>query len=172
MRSINVLGALPYEEVRGDCHAVKTAKSSQAPVMIRCAKRIVASLVDRRCFLVPAPSHGGTATDTLQLALAIAEEINRAEDGFAAICDILTCDPHISLCELKHQGGDPSRVKIKVRLTDTPAAKLLRRGPRLPIYIVDNVVDTGHTAEACLKALPTSKGILAIGDTGTWKERT
>lgn len=166
MRSINVLGALPYEEVREDCQALKMGLTCHNPMTVRCARRIAERVKFRRCFLVPVPSHHGPAVDTLQLAMAVAEELNRHDDGLAFVCDILESDPHPSLCEVKRSGGDPDAVAFKMRLKAMPAARFLRDRPHLPVFLVDNVVDTGHTARACLEALPSASGVIAVGDTG------
>lgn len=164
MEKLNIIGARPYEEVREDCHALKTGITSRNPVMVRCAGRIAPAI--RRAFLVPVPSHHGPATDTLQLALAIAECVNKA-GGTALVTDILEAEPHASLCEAKHNGGDPLAIDVRIKVKDVPVARLVRRGTKIPVYLVDNVVDTGHTARACMKAIATD-GILAVGDTGAW----
>lgn len=170
MRSIDVFGALPYEEVREDCRSLKTGLASRNPTTVRCARRIAERMRCGRCLLVPVPSHLGPAVGTLQLAMAIAEEINRRDDGPAYVCDILESDPHPSLCEVKRSGGDPGAVAFKVRLKAMPAALSLRDHPHLPVYLVDNVVDTGHTARACLEALPSASGVIAVGDTGVHRD--
>ena len=165
METLNIIGARPYEEVREDCHALKAGITSRNPVMVRCATRIAPAI--RRAFLIPVPSHHGPATDTLQLTLAIADEINRA-GGTALVADVLEADPHASLCEAKHTpGADPSAIEVRVHLRQVPVANIIRKGPKIPVYLVDNVVDTGRTARACMAAVRTD-GILAVGDTGAW----
>ena len=172
LSALNVIGAQPYELVREDCHALKGARSPFDPVVVRCACRLAEAMPDGIYFLVPLPSHHGQAVDSFHLAWAVAAEINRRSRQrdlhgcVATVCDILECDPHVSLCEAKHAGEDPDGIDVRVRLRDVPIAQLISRRPEMPVFLVDNVVDTGHTARACMQVLPSAKGILAVGDTG------
>lgn len=164
----SVIGARPYEEVRADCYAVKDAKGPLDPVMRRCAERIVDGMLPGSCFLVPVPGHYGIATDSCSLAWAVAAEFNRryrTSGGSAVLCDVLECDPHLSLCEAKHTGVDPEGIDLHFRLRDVPIARLLAERPEVPVFLVDNVVDTGHTVRACLSAI-SARGVVAVGDTG------
>lgn len=158
---IRIIGARNYEEVRADCHAVKTAAPGDE-VFKRCARRIAES-IGTNCILVPIPSHTGRAKDTLTLAKAIRDAL--AEKGLRApVIDGLECDPHESLCELKHtEGVDTDKVEILMRVTESILYEYLVNNT--PVYLVDNVVDTGKTARAALKALP-ANGVIAIGHTG------
>lgn len=165
-KDITIAGARPYAEVRKDCHAVKQSRTVKDRTLTRCARRIAASLPEGEWFLVPAPSHRGKAEDSLLLATAIATEYNRLHDGFAVVCNILECEPHPSLCDEKHAGRDVSCVDIRVRLKDVPVAYALSLRTDLPAWLVDNVVDTGRTARACMRALPPLRGVIAVGDTG------
>lgn len=160
MIEIKIIGSRDYEEVRADCHAVKTAAPGDE-VFKRCARRIAES-IGTNCILVPIPSHTGRATDTLTLAKAIRDAL--AEKSLRApVIDGLECDPHESLCELKHtEGGDTDKVEILMRVTESILYEYLVNNT--PVYLVDNVVDTGKTARAALKALPTN-GVIAIGYT-------
>ena len=112
---------------------------------------------------MPIPSHTGRATDTLTLAKAIRDAL--AEKGLRApVIDGLECDPHESLCELKHRdGGDPDKTEIRTRVRELSLYEYLM--DNTPVYLVDNVVDTGKTARAALRVLP-ADGIIAIGTTG------
>ncbi len=172
MKDLNVLGALPYEQVRDDCHTLKTGITSRNPTMVRCAGRITQRLDFQNCIiiLVPVPSHHGPAIDTQQLATAIAEEINRKGAAFAIVGDILTCEPHESLCEAKRSGKAPETIPITVNVKNTRTSALISAAPHIPVYLVDNVVDTGRTARACMDALPTAAGVIAVGDTGRHTE--
>ena len=158
---IRIIGARNYDEVRDDCHAVKTAAPGDE-VFARSARGI-AEAIDRNCVLVPIPSHTGRATDTLTLAKAIRDAL--AEKGLRApVIDGLECDPHESLCELKHRdGGDPDKTEIRTRVRELSLYEYLM--DNTPVYLVDNVVDTGKTARAALRVLP-ADGIIAIGTTG------
>ena len=167
MKTIPIIGALPYEEVRDDCHNVKDSNSRRrSQILSRHARRIADELGS--CYLVPVPSHQGQATHSRSFAYVLAAFCRNE----VFVADILCCTPHASLCDVKHAGGDPSAVAIDIAVKDDivnniSAATVLSR-QRLPIYLVDNVVDTGHTAEACLKAIP-ADGIIAIGNTYNWK---
>ena len=164
---IKIIGARPYPEVREDCHAVKAFNGPLEPVLKRCAERIVDAMTPEKCILVPVPGHYGTATHTCALAWAVALEFNRRHrpsGGFACLCDILECDPHMSLCEAKHAGIDPDEIELRIRVMDDPVTRMIKQ-TEVPVYLVDNVVDTGRTVRECLRVLPAS-GVLAIGDTG------
>lgn len=173
MKHYDIIGARPYAEVRDDCHALKQVGSPSDAAAVRCARRIAGGMDEKPHFLIPVPSHGGEATDTLHLALAIAQAFNArfpagtAPGVFAAVCNILTCDPHPPMLFAKHYGKEPEDIPIRVTRQD-----YMFIPKDLPLYLVDNVIDTGHTADACLEALRgyNVAGIIAVGDTGAWKE--
>ena len=174
MKELKVICALPYSKVRECCHAIKGAWSLNDSAVRRCASRIASGLGD--CILVPAPSHTGPATDALVLAQAICSEMV-SRGHVCVVCDVLAAVPHRSLCEAKHNGEDPSTIKIMVYRKDNAdngflvTNESLSPAYRLPVRLVDNVIDTGRTARACMKVLPFD-AVVAVGDTGEWKKET
>lgn len=166
MSGLNVIGARPYAEVRDDCHALKAALSPWDPSVVRCAGHITGQVGD--CFLVPVPSHTGRATHSLLLAREISAQLRR-KDRLCIIADILSEEPHRSLCEAEHSGDGTAGIDVKVVIRDkTGLGLLVRNHSRMPAFLVDNVVDTGKTARACMEAFPFD-GIIAVGDTGAWR---
>ena len=174
MKQIKIIGARPYEEVRDLCHKIK---QMDPYIMVHTiAQQLYPTLPDK-CILIPVPSHDGKATYTLKLAKTIvlqdalndtAEKIVKTMD----ILDILRSAPHKSLCEMKHENGDINKINIDVfQPTFIEKQMLLAYVEQgyTPV-LVDNVVDTGKTAKACLDALGLNEvSILAIGTTQTEK---
>ena len=113
--------------------AINEAADKMAPM--------VGAFAPDKAVLVPAPSHKGMATDMLALAHAIGNRTGMD------VCDVLKSDPRQSQYEAKKETGQPLTVEqLGIRKEgELPEGKL-------PI-IVDNVVNSGNTAEACVKAL-------------------
>ena len=165
---LRILGARPYDEVREDCKAAKTAMRPTDPAVTRCARRIAASLGD--CILVPIPSHEGHATHTLALAEAIAA-ILWEKGKVSVVADALECEPHESVWERKAAGtyDGPKHYGVSAEF-NYDYSKIVRNSElpadlRLPVYLVDDVVDTGYTASSYMRLIRTD-GIAAIGYTG------
>ena len=121
-------------------HAVKEQDNDEA---ISEAAKLMAVHVPSNAVLVPAPSHLGYATDTLKLANSIADIAN------VPVCDVLKSEPRDSQYDVKKLTGQP-----------IPSGELgIYKAGELPEdkipFVIDNVVQTGNTAEACIKALGT-----------------
>ena len=103
----------------------------------------------KRCVLVPIPNHFGKAVYTK----ALAEELSR-RTGIPT-WDILSCRPHIPLHYAKKNDLKPEGIYLKL--------SLYRQVPRMftPI-IIDNVLDTGYTAGAAIKAVGHPDTMLAV----------
>ena len=99
-------------------------------------------------------------------------ELPRVAHGFSTRLGGVSTDPVTREMNLAFGREDPDAVAFKVRLKAMPAARFLRDRPHLPVYLVDNMVDTGHTARACLKALPSASGVIAVGDTGVHRDNS
>jgi|GEM_PF-209583 len=101
----------------------------------------MAALIPANAVLIPAPSHLGYATNMLELANAISERTN------AEVADILKGDVRESQHNIKKRTGKPmSSEELNFRIEGE-----LHKG-KLPV-VIDNVVNSGNTAEACVKAL-------------------
>lgn len=90
--------------------------------------------------LVPMPSHTGRATYTLELCKRIARETA------AEVCDYLKGTPRETLYSLKKQGRKPTPKKLGFYLSQP-----IPSGKR--VIIIDNVVATGTTAAAAVRAI-------------------
>ena len=121
--------------------ARKIKKGDQAA--IDKAAEMMAPLIPDNAVLVPVPSHEGKATDMLQLANAIASRTG------SEVADILTGTPRKSQYENKKEGG---KALTSSELGITKNGNLPEG--KIPV-VIDNVVDSGNTAEACIKALGT-----------------
>ena len=110
------------------------------------AASLMAPLIPDNAVLVPAPSHSGHATDMLLLANAISGRTGMP------VADVLTGDARERQYDVKRRTGRPLGSEVLgVRLSgDLP-------NDRLPV-VIDNVVNSGNTAEACVKAL--GKGVV------------
>lgn len=125
-----------YLKVRKDAHDLKV-KDSDA--IARTAERL-APMIPQDAVLIPIPSHTGKAADMLALAEAISA-ITHAE-----VKDILKSEPRKSQYEAKRDGQplSPSDINL-VSTKKIPMTKI-------PVFI-DNVIDTGATAEAAVQAV-------------------
>lgn len=125
-------------------HAVKADNNTEA---INKAANLMSPFVREGMVLVPAPGHIGYATSTLALANAIAERVP------VPVADVLKSDPRESQYEYKytHNGKAMSSDELGIRMEgDLPVGCL-------PV-VIDNVVHSGNTAEACVRAL--GKGVV------------
>lgn len=141
-------GITPYMSVGTYNNLKRLAKGvkTRDAALIKEAADLIAPLIPDNAVLIPAPSHSGTATDMLDLAKAIAEVTG------SEVADVLRSAPRESQYQAKKTTGVPMASKqlgIAVE-GDIPADKT-------PI-IIDNVVDSGNTAEACVQAV--GKGVV------------
>lgn len=104
------------------------------------AARQIAKLLPLDAVLVPIPGHHGRAIQTLQLAKAISSYTR------LPFVDALRCSERESQYEAKKRGRTLSAEHMGFyKQKNLPT----NRTP----YIIDNVVDTGTTAKAAIKAL-------------------
>lgn len=101
----------------------------------------MAALIPDNAVLIPTPSHLGSATNMLELANAISKRTD------AEVADVLKSDLRESQYDIKKRTGKPlSSSELHIRIEgELPKDKL-------PV-VIDNVVDSGNTAEACVMAL-------------------
>lgn len=161
-RIYRIISASDYESVRDLCHDVK---SGLKPAIEQAAKMLAPLVPLGKTVLVPVPGHEGAASHTLDLAYAIEKEVRRSGVD-ATVFDCLVCDPHESLCEIKRKGGDPSGIELNVRFRDQGGEDIFNKAFRdgYRVVLVDNVVDTGKTARACMDVVDDCD-ILCIGNT-------
>lgn len=134
--TIPYISAAPYLQVRNLAHKVKSGDAEA----IKEAAQKMAPLVPANAVLIPIPSRTGKATNMLALANAIAEATG------AEVKDILTGESRESLYEMKKRGATLALEDLGIKASETiPSDKI-------PIFI-DNVVDTGLTAEAAVKSV-------------------
>jgi len=91
--------------------------------------------------LVPVPSRSGAATDTKVLA----EKIKAIRGGNVTIEDVVTGNQRRSLYELK---------KLKLPIPEDLFGYSVKYIPQGNVYLVDNVYNTGKTAQAIQKLIP------------------
>ena len=140
----------PYPKVRQLAHGLKDgdyASICKAAEMMADGIREMAA--GRNCVLVPIPNHRGRAVYTKTLA----NEISR-RTGIPT-WDILSCRPHMPLHYAKKNDLKPEGIYLKLNL--------YRQVPEqfTPI-VIDNVLDTGYTAGAAIKAVGHPYTMLAV----------
>ena len=140
----------PYPKVRQLAHGLKDgdyASICTAAEMMADGIREMAA--GRNCVLVPIPNHRGRAIYTKTLA----NEITR-RTGIPT-WDILSCRPHMPLHYAKKNDLKPEGIYLKLNL--------YRQVPEqfTPI-VIDNVLDTGYTAGAAIKAVGHPNTMLAV----------
>lgn len=104
---------------------------------IRKAAKLFDLMLPDHCTVVPMPSHTGEA---LQM-LAVANFMS----GNRRVVDMLTCDPHESCYVQKKDGFTPAPFKMVCKPWKLPT-------DGGDVYIIDNVICTGTTAGAALRA--------------------
>ena len=139
-----------YPKVRQLAHGLKDgdyASICKAAEMMADGIREMAA--GRNCVLVPIPNHRGRAVYTKTLA----NEISR-RTGIPT-WDILSCRPHMPLHYAKKNDLKPEGIYLKLNL--------YRQVPEqfTPI-VIDNVLDTGYTAGAAIKAVGHPNTMLAV----------
>ena len=114
------------------------------------AADLMAPYVRAGMVLVPAPGHEGYATHTLALANAISER------SYVPVADVLVGVERARQYDVKRATGKPILAeKLGIRkIGELPKWEGVER---LPV-VIDNVVHSGNTAEACVKAL--GKGVV------------
>lgn len=169
LKKIKIVGARQYDLVKDICHAVKDGDKAA----LRAAAIQIARELPPKAILVPVPSHTGRATYTLELCNAIKDEMKKRGMTDTYVADSLTVKPHPSLCELKQQGKDVFDVDIRVDWISNSQRMLLRtfnNSNGHPVFLVDNVIDTGKTARSCIRHILSSNffegiAVAAIGNT-------
>ncbi|MBO7236727.1 MAG: hypothetical protein J6V45_01435, partial [Kiritimatiellae bacterium] len=144
--SIVTLGKYRTDDLRSLAHRVKDGDAEA----IAEAGRRLAVIMPPDAILVPMPSHTGEPTTMRLLADAIAANANGAK-----VVDALRSNAHESNYAQKKRGEEPAEIEMR-KVADIPE--------NAEVYIVDNVIDTGATYSAAMKAIPNAH-ILALADT-------
>lgn len=123
----------------GRCETAHAMKNGEKWAIWKAAEEMV-QYIPTNAVLVPMPSHTGRATYTLELCRMLAKETA------ANVCDYLQGAPRETLYSLKKQGRKPTPNKLGFYLSQPlPTDKR--------VIIIDNVVATGTTAAAAVRAI-------------------
>lgn len=120
------------------CHKLK----ENDPQVIEYCARQLAKMLPENAVIVPIPGHHGFAFQTLYLARSISEQSN----GNIPVANVLKGVNRVSNYQAK-KGGQP----LSAEELGFCQVCALPKG-KVP-YLLDNVVDTGATAKAAVKAL-------------------
>ena len=120
------------------CHQLK----DNDPQAIDYCARQLAKMLPENAVIVPIPGHHGFADQTLSLARAISQHTSDA----VPVANILKGKDRDSNYQAKKAGHPLNADQMGFRLVG-----ILPKG-KVP-YLLDNVVDTGTTAKAAVKAL-------------------
>ena len=131
-------------------YLAKGVRAGDKDCIVRAAKLFDLMLPDH-CVVVPMPSHTGLATRMLDVANALPE-------GKRFVMDSLESEPHESSCSQKEDGFTPAPFSMK--FDPTALEKCPRDDFIGGIYVIDNVLCTGTTATAAIKAIE-DKGLIA-----------
>ena len=139
-----------YRKVQSLAHKLKRGEKSgirEAAALMADAVRTLGA--GRSAVLVPIPGHTGRATYTLDLCNALSSLTG------TATADLLVGRHHLPLYEAKKNDMKPEGIRITYTLREP-----LPEGSTA--ILVDNVLDTGHTAWAAVKALGRADTRLAV----------
>ena len=176
-----VIGARPYVLVRDACHRLKqfgeralSAQTRQAffEAFPLTAKELehLAEAVPHKALLIPVPGHNGSATYTKALAWAV---LALCPEKHVFVYDCLEGPQRESLCDRKRKGQPIEDVPVVFRVKDNLLGAFNGLNPLFEQYspvLVDNVVDTGRTAQAAMAALGIECPVLAIGTTENYQK--
>lgn len=121
-----------YGNIREICHEIKNRNRECCEVMADFF--LEQEIIDEDCLLIPAPQHEGYAIYTKEIAEMIASESG------ARVLDIIKSSPRRTLYEYKQ---NHQRITLNFMATE----KLFVDGQK--IFLVDNVLHTGQTLQAC-----------------------
>lgn len=141
--------AVDYYGEPGAREIVRAVKDLNPDAIDKTA-RAMAARVSPTDVLVPIPGRGGMASDTLVLALAI------AEISGAKVVDALTGTARCSMYEAKKTGYPLTVVELGFKAADLPEGK--------NIHLVDNVIGTGTTMLAAMQQIPGAKPLVYAHD--------
>jgi len=140
-----------YRTYRKMCRKVKEGDVES----IEKAARALSTMIPEGSTLIPIPGRFGYAAYTLMLTIRIAQK------GGFKVENCLRGEVRDGLCEMKKAGKRPKEPVFR---------KKYRHEIRGNFVLIDNVYDTGMTAEAAMKALGKKCDIAVIGMTNTDKK--
>lgn len=138
-----------YMAARNLCHALKNGNRDAIATAARMmADSIKAMANGQSCVLIPMPGHRGGTGYTLDLCRQISDLTG------IPTADILTGNRHMSLNYAKRNDVLATGVPVVISLK-SPL-------PKERVILVDNVLDTGHTAGAAIKAIGRDDTMVAV----------
>lgn len=105
--------------------------------------------------IIPMPSHLGYPTNILR----VSQEMEVISDGRLVSCPVLKSKPHHSHYMMKKWGMTPPEAQMFLDDGFTPSVDDI---------VIDNVIDTGATANAALKVLPMANVLCLCKRHGGW----
>lgn len=163
---LNVTAAARYENVRALCHALREKNNNGA---IESAAELLYPMLPHIVWLIPVPSHNGTAEASLSLAQMLQIKAMLRHDKIVGIIPGLAGKARESLYEMKKANRDISRCELGME-ADYHLQEMVRIAGKqgIPVMLLDTVVDTGTTATAAAHATGINK-ILCVGSTENHK---
>lgn len=123
-------------DTREICHEIKMRNNECCKIMADFF--LEQEIINENCLLIPAPQHEGYAIYTKEIAEMIA-----LKSG-ARVADIIRNDPRETLYEYKQSNQ-------KFALNFYATEKLFADNQK--VFLVDNVLHTGQTLQACQRAV-------------------
>lgn len=161
MEDIQLIYSNPYEQVKALCHRVKEPNG-----VFDIPRQLLAqawSALGRQSILIPVPGHLGTPDDMTVLCGRI-RDCGRAKR--INIIEMLRGDARPSLCEAKRRGDKLPDVTFTINGEETSAEDIALLSKTFDIVLVDNVLDSGRTAQAAQRALGVPCKLITLGSTG------
>ena len=109
------------------------------------AAKLFDIMLPNECIIVPMPSHVGHATTMASVCMGIISRSGRT------YLNILRCAEHESSYSVKKDGMEPEDYEMWLAIADGWR-------PSIAVFVLDNVICTGVTATAAIRAFK-SKGI-------------
>ena len=156
-RTMKVLSLASYEDVRGLAHGVKDDAIGIIDIAASAMGKAVNAMPDKDDYvLVPMPSHNQRYNVCVsRLTRKIAEQT-----GLKRV-EALEGAEHKRLYDFKKKHpGEPLPELFFALSEDYPIPE-----GKKPL-VIDNVIDTGHTAWAALEAMPETPLVMVLGTTG------
>lgn len=156
-RKLNVIALAPYEDVRMLAHAVKRGHDVGLETAATAMSKVISSLPDKDdAILVPMPGHRG-----------FAHEMARLTDLIEVMTDVpsvkvLLGSAHEELYFWKKDHPDEPLPELFFIQNERLRGAFEGKTP----ILIDNVLDTGHTAWAALEALEKQPVLITLGATG------